>query len=210
MSNHAAPRRAARVVSRQSRMWKALVSAQVRAVLSLGVVLGVGATGTYAYWTDDVTVTGATFTTGNLDLLINADPDDNVAFTSISLSGMSPGSTAAGVLTVKNNGTTAFKYTATSEATNADGKNLAAGLTVKVTGAAAISGSGQASTCGGAALAGTGSTLSGGIVATGRLLNAGVTETLCVQVTLPTTAGNGLQDATTTATLTFAATSDLS
>ncbi len=32
---------------------------------------GVGATGTFAFWTDDVTITGTSFTAGTLDLKVN-------------------------------------------------------------------------------------------------------------------------------------------
>ena len=40
-----------------------------------GSSLAVGATGTFAYWTDDVTITGTTFTAGTLDLQVNdAEP----------------------------------------------------------------------------------------------------------------------------------------
>ena len=45
-----------------------LASARTRAALSLGVVLAVGATGTFAYWTDAVPITGASFTAGTIDL----------------------------------------------------------------------------------------------------------------------------------------------
>ena len=50
---------------------RALRSARVRAALSLGVVATVGATGTFAYWTDSVTIAGATFTAASIDLQVN-------------------------------------------------------------------------------------------------------------------------------------------
>lgn len=181
----------------------------LRAALGLGVVLGAGVVGTHAYWTDSVTVVGATFSTGTIDLKVN-NLDANVDFSTINLAGMVPGNSTAGVLTVKNAGTAPLKYTATSTATNADGKGLAAALTVKVTGDATTTGAAPAKTCAGSALAGTGTALSGSVVSTGRLLAPGASETLCVQVTLPATAPSALQAATTTATLTFSGTSDLS
>jgi hypothetical protein len=123
---------------------------------------------------------------------------------------MVPGSTSAGVLTVRNNGTVPLKYTAAGSATNADGKNLAAALVVKVTADTATSGAAGARTCPGAALTGTGTSLTGGVVGAGRLLAAGTSEKLCVQVTLPATAASALQGAATSATLAFTGTSDLS
>lgn len=184
-------------------------SGRLRAAISLGTVLGVGVVGTQASWTDSVTVTGAAFSTGSIDLLVD-DLDAAVDFSTISLSAMAPGNTTAGVLTVSNAGTAKLKYTASATATNADGKNLAGGLVVKLTADATTAGSGSATTCPGSPLAGTGTLLNGALVPTGRLLNPGGSETLCVQVTLPASAPSSLQAATTDATLTFSGTSDLS
>jgi alternate signal-mediated exported protein len=194
---------------RDWRRTSVFASARLRAALGLGVVLSVGVVGTHAFWTDSATVVGATFSTGTIDLKVN-NLDNNVPFTSISFASMVPGNSTSGVLTVKNAGTAPLKYTATSTATNADGKNLAAGLVVKVTGDATTSGTSPATTCAAAALGGTGASLTGSLVATGRLLAPGASETLCVQVTLPAAAPSALQGATTTATLTFFGTSDLS
>jgi predicted ribosomally synthesized peptide with SipW-like signal peptide len=186
-----------------------LASVRLRAALGLGVLLSLGVAGTHAYWTDQVSVVGATFSTGTIDLKVN-NLDAAVDFSTINLAGMVPGNTTAGVLTVKNAGSAALKYIATSTATNADGKGLGAALVVKVTADAATTGAAPAKTCAGSALAGTGTSLSSSVVSTGRLLAPGATETLCVQVTLPATAPSALQAATTTATLTFSGTSDLS
>jgi predicted ribosomally synthesized peptide with SipW-like signal peptide len=194
---------------RRRRRRNALASTRTQAALGLGVLLCAGTLATHAYWTDAVTVTGSSFSTGTIDLQVN-NADSAADFSTVNLSGMVPGSTTAGVLTVKDNGTAALKYTATATATNADGKNLAAALVVKVTADTAVTGTGSARTCAGTALAGTGTALTGNLVSTGRLLAAGASEKLCVQVTLPATAASALQGATTTATLTFNGTSDLS
>lgn len=183
-------------------------SGRLRAAIGLGVVLGAGVVSTHAFWTDAVTVTGASFSTGAIDLQVNGQ-DSGVDLTSINLSGMVPGNSTAAVLTVSNVGTTKLKYTATSTATN-DGKNLAAALVVKITGDTATTGSAPGKTCAGTALTGAGTSLSGSVVSTGRLLNVGASERLCVQVTLPATAASSLQSATTNATLTFNGTTDLS
>ena len=49
------------------RLWQ---SRRLRAVLSLWIVAAALVTGTYAYWTDDVTITGTSFTSGTLDLQV--------------------------------------------------------------------------------------------------------------------------------------------
>ena len=109
-----------------------LRSARVRAALGLGVVATVGVTGTFAYWTDNATVSGTTFSTGSIDLKVNGV--DNVAgYTSLTLANMVPGNSVAGVLTIRNNGTAPLKYTALTSATAPDPKNLRGALVVRVT-----------------------------------------------------------------------------
>ena len=182
-------------------------SARVRAALGLGAVLLVGVNGTYALWSDAVPVSGATISSGVLDLKVNT-LDSVTTYTDLSLSGMVPGNTVAGILTVRNAGSIPLTYYATAAATNADGKGLGAALVVKVTADAAVTGTAPARTCAGAALAQTGTAFAGNLVgapATQRSLAAGVSETLCVQATLPSTAASSLQGATTNVSLTFTA-----
>jgi predicted ribosomally synthesized peptide with SipW-like signal peptide len=178
-------------------------------VLGLGVLLGTGATGTFAFWTDEATVTGTGFTAGSIDLRVNT-LDNVTGYTTLSLTGMVPGNSTAGVLTIRNNGTAPLKYSAVSSASNADGKALGAALTVKVTADSSVTSASPTATCAGAALPGTGSGLNGPLIATGRLLAAGTSETICVQVKLPDTAASTLQGATTNVGFTFTGTSDVS
>ena len=160
---------------------------RVRALLALGVVVGLGSVTTGAYWTDDATVSGITISSGKLDLKV--DGQDNVTgYTSLNIANMVPGNTVAAVLTVSNAGTVPFTYTATSTATNPDSKNLAGALTVKVTGAATVTGTSPAATRGGSTLAGTGTTLGAGLVGTARTITPSGTDKLCIELTLPTTA----------------------
>ena len=84
---------------------------RLRAFLGLGVALGLGTIGTFAYWTDDVQITGATFTAGTLDLVVN--DGDPYATTTLSMGTMVPGSSVAEVLVFKNNDTAPLKYTMT-------------------------------------------------------------------------------------------------
>lgn len=184
-------------------------SARIRAALSLGVVLSVGATSTFAYWTDAATVSGTTFTAGTIDLKTNGS-DNVTGYTTLNLSTMVPGNSTAAVLTIANTGTAPLKYTGTATATNADGKDLRSALVVKVTSDATTSGALPTTTCPGTAIAGSGTSLNGALLPTGRLVAAGASEKVCVQVTLPAAAATALQGATTSVVLTFTGTSDLS
>lgn len=187
----------------------ALRSARVRAVLGLGVVLSVGATGTFAFWTDDVVISGTSFTAGTLDLKVN-NLDTVTGYTALNIATMVPGNSTAAVLTIKNNGTAPLKYTAVTTASNLDTKGLGAALTVKVTADSAVTSVSPTATCNGTALSGTGTALNGSLISTGRLLAAGASETICVQVKLPDTAVSALQGATTNVGFTFTGTSDVS
>lgn len=199
MSRHARHRAPAPRPHRARR--RLLGSTMVRALLSLGLVAGAASTGTFAFWTDEATVTGITLSTGTLDLKLNGQ--DNIAgYTNLNVSNMIPGQSSAAVLTVNNAGTTDFTYTATTTASNADGKNLRGALVVKVTGGT-VSGSNPTATCTGSTLACTGTTLNGGLVNTARALAAATNESLCIQVSLPSGAGNALQGASTAVTMTF-------
>ncbi len=201
MSSHAA--------ARPRRRGSVLRSARLRALLGLGLVAVLGTTGTFAFWTDDVVISGTTFTAGTIDLQVNG-ANAITGYTTLNLATMVPGNTVAGVLTIRNNGTASLKYTAVSTATDIDTKNLRGSLEVKVTGATSVTGTSPAVTCAGSALAGTTTTLNGGLLTTGRLLAAGASEILCVQVKLADAAPSSLQGATTDVVLTFTGTSDIS
>jgi predicted ribosomally synthesized peptide with SipW-like signal peptide len=184
------------------------VSQRVQALLALCILALPASVGTFAFWTDDVVITGTTFSTGTLDLRVNG-LDTVTGYTTMNLGTMVPGNSVAGVLTVRNNGTAALKYTAVTAATNTDAKNLRGALVVKVTGDTSVTGTSPAATCAGTALSGTSTVLNAGLVTTGRLLAAATEEKLCVQVTLPSSAASSLQGATTDVTFTFTGTSDL-
>jgi predicted ribosomally synthesized peptide with SipW-like signal peptide len=195
--------------SKRAGALRLLTSARTRAALSLGVVLAVGATGTFAYWTDSATIDGTTFTAGTIDLQVNgANPP---AYTTLNLATMIPGNSMAGTLVVRNNGNVPLKYTATSTSAPAV---LSGALVVKVTGDANTTGTAPSMTCGGAALAGAATALGGAtaapLLATGRKLLPGDSETICLQVTLPANADPSLQGKTSAVSFTFTGTSDLS
>lgn len=190
-------------------------SRALRGILSLGMVVGLGATGTYAYWTDQATITGTTITAGTIDLKASTDGgttyvDNPSDFTTMNVQSMVPGDTTAGVITIKNTGTAPLKYWIDASGSNADTKGLAAALVAKVTLDTATSGNQPAVTCAGAAVGGSGTTFSTSLMGTsttGRLLAAGATEKICIQAGLPSSANTSLQGATTDLTFTVTGTS---
>lgn len=193
---------------------RGLVSVRGRAALGLGVVLAVGATHTFAYWTDGVQVTGTTFTSGSIDLKVN-DSTAVTGYSTLNLPAMVPGSSTAGILTVSNSGSAPLKWTAATTATNSDGKNVRSVLLVKVTADSAVTGSGASATCAGSPLNGSATSLNGPLISSGRLLAAGKptpsSEKICVQVTLPASlTDSSFQGATTDVAFAFTGTSDLS
>lgn len=184
---------------------RAAVSDRAKALLSLGVVLGLGAVGTMAAWTDDATST-STFSTGTVDLQLNDEIDDDYAFTTLGLTGMVPGNSMAAALPVQNKGSLPFTYTLAGAATNTDTQNLAGQLQLEVKTGATVAGAGSAKTCSGGTSVVSRTGLVGTAVTIPDTLAAGATRDLCFQVSLSASAPTGLQGATTTATFTFQAT----
>ncbi|MEJ7634285.1 TasA family protein [Aeromicrobium sp.] len=196
------------------RLASGVTSVRVRALLSLGVALGIGSIGTFAFWTDDSIISGTSFTSGTLDLKVNNV--DDVATTTLSMSNMTPGSSSAELLTIKNNGSTTFKYSVAGGLAGTDASTFAtaAALKLAVVAGGTRSGTGNTSTCTGgtvivsaAVLTNTTTTV---IVPKRGPLAAAGTEALCFQVTFDAAASNALQGKTATVTFTATGTSDLS
>ena len=201
-------RRAARRPADRRRVRRALSSARIRAALGLGLVLSLGATGTFAHWTDAASVSGATFTGGTIDLKLNGS-DNPTGYVALNIANMVPGNSMAAVISVTSSGTAPLKYTSSATATNADSKNLRGSLVVKLTNGT-VSGTSPSMTCSGTAIASSGTTLNGPMIVTPRLVNPGTPDSLCIQVTLDALAPTALQGATTSVIMNFSATSDLS
>lgn len=174
---------------------------QVRVLLAACGVLGIGAVGTLAAWTDQSTATSGTFSTGSIDLKLGNPAVDNnpPAFrTSFTLTNMRPGDAVSSTLQVNNSGSLPFTYTISGTATNngAGSDQLGAAMTVQIY---------AGSTCSGTVLNSPARfTFS---ATTARALAAGSNETLCLRATLPTTADTALQGQSTIGTFTFVATS---
>jgi len=195
MAKHAAPRR--RAARRSPFAW--LRSARVRAALSLGVVLGFGSVSTFAYWTDQATVHGGTFTAGNLDIKVgdpSVDNDPPAFTTDFAMSNMVPGNTKDASLKVSNAGSVAFTYTVTASATNAGAGADQLGAAIRLTV--------YAGACGGTAVATNVAPSALNISRPAMAANG--SETLCFRATLPSDANTALQGKTTQITLTLLAT----
>jgi predicted ribosomally synthesized peptide with SipW-like signal peptide len=217
MSNEVAPRhRTAGPVEHRERR-RVLGSRRIRALLSLGIVVGLGAVGTLAYWTDDATITSSSFSTGTLDVALNdgligpANNGGTISDTTFTLSDMIPGESFARTVKVGNAGSVRLNYTA--KAWNSG--TLASGLrwTVVAGSTASNSGSTAAGNRTGACSVGTTTatdvtlgTTSGTattVIATKRPINVTSFENVCVIAKVDSAAGNALQGTSASATLIF-------
>lgn len=184
-------------------------SVRLRALLAAGMVLGLGAVGTLAAWTDESTAT-ATFTAGTLDLKLKMLPNgtlaDSVVMTSLDMTAMYPGMSKAAIVQVSNSGSVPLSYTLTGSAVagaGGMGGNLGAALQAGVSSGATAENTVTTGQCtGGSAIAGPIS-LAGQLITTPRILAPAATENVCLLVSLPSTADNTLQGTSTTATFTF-------
>jgi predicted ribosomally synthesized peptide with SipW-like signal peptide len=166
------------------------------------MVLGLGAVGTLAAWTDESAAT-ATFSAGTLDLKLGTLPagpfTDTVALTTLDMAAMYPGASKAGMITASNSGTVPLSYTLAGTGTG----TLGAALKVSVYSGGAATNVASTGTCSGTLLGTTDLPLTGTLISSARTLPAASTENLCLLVKLPATAPNTLQGTTTTATFTF-------
>nr|WP_231895828.1 SipW-dependent-type signal peptide-containing protein [Gordonia sp. LAM0048] len=176
-----------------------LRSTRVRAVLSVGIVLGLGTVGTLAAWSATTTTTSGTFTTGTVDLWLDNVNATQAAPLSVPLgSALLPGQSAAVRVTVQSRGNVAATYTTKVRGTGT------AGTAVQL--AVVVGGTISGSTCTGTPTVPT-MPLTGAdaaILGTRGPLAAGTgAEILCLQFTLPVTASNATQAATGGVVFTF-------
>jgi hypothetical protein len=181
-------------------------SRKIKVVLALGTLSSAVWASTFADFTDTATAT-STFTAGTVDIVVGGDASDSYAFTSLQSSNLKPGDVVYAPLSVANPGTLGLTYAMTSSSTNADAKALKDTLKL---GAKLVANAGACDS-GGVGYAASGTTVMAeaaisGAAISSRSLAAGASEVLCFKVELPSTAGDALQGATTTTTMTFAAT----
>lgn len=173
---------------------------RVRALLALGTVLGLGAVGTRATWTDESRATTGTFTTGTVDIKLGAAGGttgaDTYAFTTFTAGNLKPGSSTEASIEVRNAGTLAFGYTLGSTTVAGSSTTLGPAVDLRV----------APGTCSATAVSTATSTLADVSLTGARTLAAGTSETLCFRATLSATAGTGLQNQTGSYTFVFTAT----
>lgn len=175
-------------------------------LLAAGLLL-VGGPGTWAWWSDDASVSGTRVTSGTLDLVVGKDVDDAVTWSGLSLEDMAPGESVAAELTVANAGSVPFTWTVDGSATGALSPQVSATVVVGGTASTTSATYPRAGSCTGGTTSYTG-TLGGTstrVVATQAALAGGASTTLCVRLRLPDSAPNGAQGHVMTPSFTVAA-----
>jgi predicted ribosomally synthesized peptide with SipW-like signal peptide len=187
-------------------------SVGTRALLSIGTVLGLGAVGTLAAWTDEATAT-ASFSAGTLDLKLATAPGgtatDSIALTSLNMTAMYPGVSRAATVEVTNSGTVPLTYLLAGTAINGpggSGGDLGGALTASIYAGGTPTNTGSTGTCTGTLIGTANIPLTGPLLATAQPLAPNGTETLCLVVALPVTAATDLQGTSTSVTFAFTGT----
>ncbi|RYY50070.1 MAG: hypothetical protein EON53_03445 [Actinomycetales bacterium] len=198
-------------------------SRRARALLSLGVVLGLGAVGTAAYFTDDATLGTGSVASGVLDLELGPTtetflldgPGGSWHFAVVQLADVFPGESVAMDLFIKNGGTTPLTFTGeawstTNDLYRADGTGL---LVSTRRGAVAGNSTGSTGYRSGTCAGGTEDWwVDHPISTTARVLTpsdasvsvgAGDAVRVCMLVRFPATAPSTLQQKTATLRATF-------
>ncbi|MGB3602568.1 SipW-dependent-type signal peptide-containing protein [Gordonia sp. (in: high G+C Gram-positive bacteria)] len=173
---------------------------RARAIASLGMVLGLGAVGTMAAWSDTASATTGQFSTASVDVKIALDSKrPTLGFTSLNKINLGKGDSTAAMLPVNNLGASNFTYTMKAVAADAgtfvppanvmpagtvpSASDFASNLTVTVY----AGGSASGGSCTGGTQIGTGTMALGSpvnLVTTARPVNVAATENLCIQATL--------------------------
>ncbi len=174
----------------------AMISRRTRALLSIGMVVGISVVGTLALWSSTVSTRSGVFTTATINLLADGSKASTFTF---SPSGLLPGQSAAKVVTVSNTGSTALTYSAAVSSPDALGRAMT--LTVVAGGAVTngVCGSGTSLTSG-TVITATATTF---VTNRGPLAATNGSENLCVQVSLPLSADASLAGTSGSVALTF-------
>jgi hypothetical protein len=182
---------------------------QIKAMLTLGILVGFGAVSTLAAWTGTATAT-SNISSATVALGVGATADAASATTyqmPITGSNLYPGTSSVSTVLVKNTGTISAPYTVQGKVTESGATTLGAGLNISLKIGATVSGSGANVTCSGGTTIvskSAGAQFNGSSIP--RTVDSGASESLCIQYALPTTAANSLQGATTSIGLTFTST----
>ena len=174
---------------------------RLKAIASLGIVVGLGAVSTLAAWTGSATAT-TTIKAATVALGVGATAVDTVSYTlPFTAANWYPGMSEARPVVVKNSGSIAAPYSISGTIAEVSGGTLGNSLSVVVT-AGVVSGTTPTATCTGTALL-TKAAGQAFAPAVQPSLAPGASVTLCVQYSLPLTAVTALQGNSTTVALTF-------
>lgn len=166
------------------------------------VALGLGGQGTHAYWADSDGVSGGSFTSGTLDLTVDGVQGNPTSYvkTNLALGAMVPGESVAAPLVLANAGGVDFTWTATATTAGGLGPALVVEMYANSTETGDDTVYPRTEGCSVVTTPITSGT-------TSTRLNKTATHTMCVKVTLPTSAGNAFQNQTTgSVSVTIAAT----
>jgi predicted ribosomally synthesized peptide with SipW-like signal peptide len=168
------------------------------------IISATGATLSLALFTDSASANANTFTTGTIHIGINP------AATILTANPMMPGDVVNGSVLVSNTGTAQLRYAVSGVATNADGKGLASQITIQIRQPDVPGGNVCTAFTGVSLFSGAVPYVEGALFGNylvhpngGRVLNAGLGETLCFRATLPLATANAYEGASTTMTFTF-------
>ncbi|GAA1480101.1 hypothetical protein GCM10009624_05410 [Gordonia sinesedis] len=183
-------------------MRRAVFASRVRAVLCIGLLVGIGATGTLAKWNDSAAATSGAIATGSID--IRAGGATEYAFDDLGMSDMRAGNSRAANLTISNRGSLPLRYTVSAVGAGA----LAQHLRVTVYAGSGATNADSVGRCGGGDQLGTAAVTDGSEVsvvpARGPVAGTDGSDPLCVIAALDSTPPPG---ADATLTLTFSASS---
>lgn len=184
-------------------------SIQVKAILSMGILVGLGAVSTLAAWTGTATATSS-ITAAKVSLGVGATASSATTESyTVPVSSVNwyPGASAAAVVVVRNTSSVALPYSIKGSITESGGAELGKAMQVLVKTGATVSGTAPNATCSGGTTLVTKSAGSAFGAETVRpVLPVDASETLCVQYSLPVNAANNLQGATTKLDLVFTGT----
>lgn len=179
-----------------NRVLAAAISRRTRAILSIGMVVGISVVGTLALWSSTVSTRSGVFTTATINLLADGSKASTFTFTP---SGLLPGKSAAKVVAVSNTGTTALTYAAAVSSPDALGRAMTLTVVAGATASNGLCGAGTSLTSG-TAITSTPTTF---VSNRGPLAATNGSENLCVQITLPLTADASLAGTSGSVALTF-------
>lgn len=184
-------------------------STKIKALLSLGLLVGFGTVSTLAAWTGTATATTSiTAATVSLGVGANATSATTSTYT-VPITGTDwyPGASAAVLVTVKNSSSVAVSYSMQGAITESSQYELGKAMQVSVRSGASITGTAPAATCTGGTPViskASGAAFDAPAARPAQLAPNG-SETYCVQYSLPTAAANNLQGAATKIDIVFTA-----